>query len=206
MANTVKKTTSTVKEVSEKKVDKPDENALLKAQIAGMQAKMDAMARMVGVNNATNTKSNGRNIKFVNLFRGTVVLQGSQFWEIEGQYNTRVFSEKEARLIVANMGNFIASGAVYIDDAEFVADMDLDAIYATLLSDQDLKALLEHDASYVISTYKSVNDTQKNIIVDTVIDMRANGKFVDNNILVELGKLSGKNLLDVEQAEDEKER
>jgi hypothetical protein len=41
------------------------------------------------------------------------------------------------------------------------------------------------------------NAVQKKIIVDTIIDKRSRGEYVDANVLMRLGELSGKNLVEI---------
>ena len=43
---------------------------------------------------------------------------------------------------------------------------------------------------------------QKEIIIDKIVNKKLNHENVDANILLELGKLSGKNLIDVENPDD----
>lgn len=210
MAVTTKKTTT--KKVEDKTVDTKVEeknsteleNKMLKEQMEKMQAQLDIMAQAFkAMSNKSNeqeetkTKSN-RRIRFVNLRNGTVVLKGTSFWTIEGRYNYKDFPEAEARVIVLNMSNYLRSGSVYIDDAQFVRENDLESVYDTLLSDTDLKNLLSRNATDIIETYKNVNDNQKEIIVDMIISDRKAGRDIDNNVLVTIGELSGKNLLEID--------
>ena len=180
------------------------ENEALKAQMATMQAQMDAMLKMMSgnVNMDAKPKNSNRAIRFISLTDATVVLKGSSFWSIEGgRYSSRDFPEAEARIIAMNMPEFLRSGCVYIDDAEFVRDNDLDVVYETLLSDNDLKTLLDKSAADVIEIYQNVNATQKEIIVESIIADKKAGKNIDNNILVAIGSLCGKDLINLDDDE-----
>lgn len=223
MANTTKKTTAPKaekKNISTKEtiietptvVDEPSvsvmdetakENEALRKQMEDMKAQMELMAQMIAASKnaepVKNTVAKDRNITFVNLTNGTAILKGNNIWKIEGRYATRTFLEREARIIVNNMPNMIRSGMVYIADAQFVEENDLADVYMNLLSDKELKELLSHDASYVIDAYKSVSEGQQKVIIDMIIDERLAGKKVDNNILVELGQLCGKDLINLEE-------
>ncbi len=176
------------------------ENEALKAQIAEMKAQMELMAQMMvnKSNEPTHLAKNDRMITFVNLTNGTAILKGNQNWALEGQYASRSFLEREARIIVNNMPNMIRSGMVYITDAQFVQDNDLADVYMNMLSDTDLKNLLVKDVSYVIDMYKNVSDGQKQIIIDMIFEKRRAGEKVDGNILTELSELCGKDLIHVE--------
>lgn len=176
------------------------ENEVLKAQIAEMKAQMELMAQMMAnkSNEPVHSIKNDRMITFVNLTNGTAILKGNQNWVLEGQYASRSFLEREARIIVNNMPNMIRSGMVYITDSQFVQDNDLADVYMNMLSDTDLKNLLAEDASYVIDMYKNVSDGQKQIIIDMILEKRRAGEKVDGNILTELSELCGKDLIHVE--------
>ena len=181
------------------------ENESLKKQMEEMKAQMEAMSKMLAEAKSapvTVDKSGvnkDRNITFVNLTNGTAVLRGNSFWKLEGRFASRTFLEREARIIVNNMPNMIRSGMVYITDAQFVEDNDLSEVYLNILSDKDLKELLSHDASYVVDVYKNVSEGQKNVIIDMIVDKVLAGEKVDNNVLVELGRLSGKDLINIEK-------
>ena len=169
-----------------------------------MKAQMEAMSKMLAeAKSAPVAEKSGvnkdRNITFVNLTNGTAVLRGNSFWKLEGRFASRTFLEREARIIVNNMPNMIRSGMVYITDAQFVEDNDLSEVYLNILSDKDLKELLSHDASYVVDVYKNVSEGQKNVIIDMIVDKVLAGEKVDNNVLVELGRLSGKDLINIEK-------
>ena len=181
------------------------ENEALKKQMEEMKAQMEAMSKMLAEAKSASVTvdksgiNKDRNITFVNLTNGTAVLRGNSFWKLEGRFASRTFLEREARIIVNNMPNMIRSGMVYITDAQFVEDNDLSEVYLNILSDKDLKELLDHDASYVVDVYKNVSEGQKNVIIDMIVDKVLAGEKVDNNVLVELGRLSGKDLINIEK-------
>ena len=183
--------------------DISSENESLKKQMEEMKAQMEAMSKMLAeAKSAPVAEKSGvnkdRNITFVNLTNGTAILRGNSFWKLEGRFASRTFLEREARIIVNNMPNMIRSGMVYITDAQFVEDNDLSEVYLNILSDKDLKELLDHDASYVIDVYKNVSEGQKEVIINMIIDKKLAGEKVDNNVLVELGQLSGKDLINID--------
>mgnify|MGYP003292531737 CR=1 FL=1 len=189
-----------------------EENSLLKDELKDTQAKIEELTKQIqmlatmqsGAMSARTVETKpDRNITFVNMTTGTVILRGSQFWDIEGQFNSRTFSSREARVIVSNMNNFIREGYVFITDAEFVEENDLSDTYRTLLSDEGLKNLLSQRANEVVDIYQMVSDGQKEIIIKTIVEKKLNNQYVDANILAELGRLSGKNLMGIEPLEDE---
>lgn len=202
MARTDTKTQKEENIVTEVVENTASENELLKAQIAEMKAQMEMMAKMMSMQKQTESQSEARSdrmITFVNLTNGVAVLRGNQNWILDGQYASRAFLEREARIIVNNMPNMIRSGMVYITDAQFVKDNDLSDAYLNMLSDEEMKTLLSKDAKYVIDVYKNVAEGQKQIIVDMIIEQRKSGVKIDSNILVELGELCGKDLVHIDE-------
>ena len=192
-----------------KTVDKPvvDETAELKAklaaqekQMAEMMAKMQEMmnAQMATPTSVIADNKQTRSIKFINLASGGLTLKGNRFYHMDKQFDSRMIPESEARAIVNNMPNTMVSGVVYIADADFVREVELDGAYAEMLSDEQVKSLLHKSAAEVCDIYRNASDTQKRIIVDMVSDRRLQGLPVDANIVVELGKLCGKDLMGIE--------
>lgn len=202
MANKKKVVETEAKQVSTTSVEKENED--LKAQLAAMQAQMELLAKQVASPKEApaQKKKKEKTINFINMTRGSVVLRGTQYWTIDGQFNSRAFSEREARVIVNNMGKTIRSGLVYITNAEFVEESDLGEAYENILSNEQLQSLFNQNASYVIEAYKMVSEAQKKIIVDMIVEKKEQGLPIDANILVELGKLSGKDLISIEKEED----
>ena len=111
--------------------------------------------------------------------------------------------ESEAEAILSNMNNAIRNGIVYIADAQFVKEHNLEAVYAHLITDAQLKELLSMNAKHVVDVYKNANDTQKQVIIDMVSEKKLNGQEIDANILIELGKLCRKDLISIEPIEEE---
>ena len=202
-APTVKKAEAKKAEakIEETKNDAVAENALLKQQMAEMQAQMQAMMAMMGNNMSKQEekKQGNRFIKFVSLKDSTLVLKGTDFWTIKGRFASRVFPEKEARIILMNQPEFIRQGSVYIADPQFVRDNDLETIYETLISDEDLKTLLDKKPEEVIEIYNNVNSNQKSVIVEYVASEKRSGREIDNNILVTLSGLCGKDLIHLDE-------
>lgn len=192
-----------------KTVDKPvvDETAELKAKLAAQEKQMaEMMAKMQEMMNAQMAtpasviadNKQTRSIKFINLASGGLTLKGNRFYHMDKQFDSRMIPESEARAIVNNMPNTMVSGVVYIADADFVREVELDGAYAEMLSDEQVKSLLHKSAAEVCDIYRNASDTQKRIIVDMVSDRRLEGLPVDANIVVELGKLCGKDLMGIE--------
>ncbi len=216
MANTTStKSTTTNKTTTKKETESTmpvvdTEKEQLKAQLAEQQKRMEEMMAQMQVlmqaqsNAIAPAKSvNNRKIKFVNMCTGKLILKGTSLWEIDGQFNDRDFSETEANIIVNNMANAIRSGCVYIADAQYVEEHQLQPIYDNLLSDKQMLDLLNHDYKYVLDMYKTASDAQKKIIVDTIVSKRSNGEYVDANIMIKLGELCGRDLVGITSLDNE---
>lgn len=216
MANTTKSTTTTTKTTTKKEdasaatvVDTEKEQ--LKAQLAEQQKRMEEMMAQMQVlmqaqsNVATipaNPVNPSKQITFINLTSGGLNLRGTRIHHIDKQFGSKSVQESEARVIVSNMPNSIAEGYVYIPDNEFLESCNMGGVYDGMLNDEQMKTLLNQDANYVCDVFENATDSQKRIIIDMVSDRQLNGKPVDANILVRLGKLAGVDFLDIEPLDD----
>ncbi len=181
------------------------ENTALKSQLEELKAQMLMMQQMMAIQNGNQvaSKKSDRMIRFVNLIPGTLVLRGSVIWKIEGQFAYHDFLESEATVIVSNMANLIREGGVYIADAQFIDDHNLTDVYRYIFTDDQMRELLDKDSKYVVDAYKMANDTQKQIIIDMITEKKLAGGDVDANILFEIGRLSGQNLLELNDEEED---
>ena len=217
MANTTNKSTTTTPKTTTKKATAPTtpvvdtEKEQLKAQLAEQQRRMEEMMAQMQVlmqaqsNSTTSTKpvNSNKQIVFINMTSGGLNLKGTRMYHIDNQFGTKSVQESEARVIVANMPNTIAEGYVYIPDNEFLESCNMGGVYDGMLNDEQMKTLLNQDANYVCDVFENATDSQKRIIIDMVSDRQLNGKPVDANILVRLGKLCGVDFLNIEPLEEE---
>lgn len=171
----------------------------LKAQIKKLQKYIDNQKKE---NNPSSAPKSKKTVKFINLCNGILVLKGNQFWTIEGQFNSRSIPESEARAIVSNDPNIITSGMACVPDAEFLSEYDLDYSYEGVLDDKALKNLLLKDSDDIVNIYKNTSDKQRQIIVDMIVERKLKDLYVDANVLVEIGKLCGRDLAKIEPIED----
>lgn len=203
MANTKKTTTTSTKTEKTSKEDKTLEKRLAEQEklISELLQKIEQLSTS---DEPMKTKpSTKKNIKFINMTTGGFSLKGSRMYHLEEQFDSKSFSESEAKLIVNNMPKSITSGKIYIvADDEFIADCELGDIYAEILSANDLKNVLNNSAEKVCKIYGKACDEQKAIIIDMIYKARLAGEEVDANILSKLGKICGKDLLGIEPLED----
>lgn len=199
------KSSTDIVDTTEAKVPKDKQNvdvqALLK-QLEAMQKELAEMKEQTSpIAELSSTKE--KMITFINLTPGSVMLRGSATrpYEIEGRYNSRTFTEMESKVIVSQMGGYLRDGYVYIDDADFVKEVGLSDAYRNIMTPDALKGLMSKTPEAIISAYDLALDGQKKIILDMIIERKSKGENIDANILVELGKMSGKDLVGIE-AED----
>lgn len=190
------------------KVDKEKEELKNKLkeqeeQMKALQEKLDAILAGTSLSAQPVKKKDKKNIKIINLTAGGFTLKGNRFYHLDKQFDYMLFSENEAKTIVNNMPQSIANGFIYIADAEFVDECELDGIYKSILDDQTLKTLLNRSADDVCEIYKNCSDEQKKIILDMISGKKMDNQIVDANILVKLGELSGRDLIGIEPLNEE---
>lgn len=191
-------------------VEAANESDVLKETIAKQQEQMQEMMAQIALLMKAQSAPTApaeqpkkqSNIKFINLTAGSMNLRGTRLYNIPKQFGFKMLGEAEARLVVNNMPNAIADGYVYIANKAFVHECELDDLYTNMLDDTQLKALLNENANDVCEVYKNASEGQKRIILDMVSDKRLNGQPVDANILVELGKLSGVDFMNIDPLDD----
>lgn len=185
-----------------------EENEALKAKIVEQEKQMaDLMAQiklmMQAQTSVGSEEKKTRPIKFISLVQGGLTLKGNRLYYIENQFDYKLIPEGEAMVIVSNMPNTIAEGLVYIADKDFVSRMELDGVYEEILSDVQLRELLYKSAEDVCEIYQQASPAQKEIIIDMIVNRKMNGLSIDANIVVEIGKLCGKDLMSITPEEEE---
>ena len=101
------------------------------------------------------------------------------------------------------MPNAAREGIFYITDAQFVEDNDLSDAYENMIDDVKMKTILSLDANSVLVLYKNASEAQKTIIENMIVNGRLNGEPLDANVLVELGKITGKNYMEIDTMDKE---
>ena len=195
-------TTSTTEkpETDSRIAEQANEIAELKAQIALLMKAQKASTQTVAVESTPKKK---KSVTIINLFAGGLTVKGNSYYHFDKQFDKRAFSEAEATAIVNNMPNAAREGIFYITDAQFVEDNDLSDAYENMIDDVKMKTILSLDANSVLVLYKNASEAQKTIIENMIVNGRLNGEALDANILVELGKITGKNYMEIETMDKE---
>ena len=194
--------TSTIEkpETDSRIVEQANEIAELKAQIALLMKAQKASTQTVAVEPTPKKK---KNVTIINLFAGGLTVKGNSYYHFDKQFDKRAFSEAEATAIVNNMPNAAREGIFYITDAQFVEDNDLSDAYENMIDDVKMKTILSLDANSVLVLYKNASEAQKTIIENMIVNGRLNGEPLDANVLVELGKITGKNYMEIDTMDKE---
>ena len=195
-------TTSTTEkpETDSRIAEQANEIAELKAQIALLMKAQKASTQTATVESTPKKK---KNVTIINLFAGGLTVKGNSYYHFDKQFDKRAFSETEATAIVNNMPNAAREGIFYITDAQFIEDNDLSDAYENMIDDVKMKTILSLDANSVLVLYKNASEAQKTIIENMIVNGRLNGEALDANILVELGKITGKNYMEIETMDKE---
>ncbi len=181
-------------------IEQANEIAELKAQIALLMKAQKASTQTATVESTPKKK---KSITIINLFAGGLTVKGNSYYHFDKQFDKRAFSEAEATAIVNNMPNAAREGIFYITDAQFVEDNDLSDAYENMIDDVKMKTILSLDANSVLVLYKNASEAQKTIIENMIVNGRLNGEALDANVLVELGKITGKNYMEIETMDKE---
>ena len=194
--------TSTIEkpETDSRIAEQANEIAELKAQIALLMNMQKASTQTTTVESTPKKK---KNVTIINLFAGGLTVKGNSYYHFDKQFDKRAFSEAEATAIVNNMPNAAREGIFYITDAQFVEDNDLSDAYENMIDDVKMKTILSLDANSVLVLYKNASEAQKTIIENMIVNGRLNGEALDANVLVELGKITGKNYMEIETMDKE---
>lgn len=104
--------------------------------------------------------------------------------------------------IVRNNKSFVQKGLFYIANEEAVKQLRLGTLYKKLISSDDILNLLNRDDKTIIEIYKLAPDSQKETIINIVEDAKMAGRNIDANVLLELGELCGKDLIQIEKTTD----
>ena len=203
---TAKETKSeTVKEVKKetKKSTEPNDIEVLKAQVEMLtQLLANGGANKV----ATVDEDRIGSDDLIPVISQTV---GSLTLTTEGNGNGAIydFSEfgeiqdinfRDLRDIVRNNKNMVTNGRFYILNEKAVKELRLESAYNKMLSNEEIATIFDKDVKSVVELYKLAPTGQKETIIDLVIDRKLNGQPIDANVLIQLGELCGKDLINME--------
>lgn len=92
---------------------------------------------------------------------------------------------------------FFNGGLAFIQDEDIVKKFRLGNAYKNMLSEDALKTILRQPATKVVELYKIAPKAQQETIVSMIVDGRLKGENVDANVLLEIGNLAKKDLINL---------
>ena len=141
-------------------------------------------------------------IEVMSLYAGTMNLYTEGFgvgtkYSFEDGYGSVIdIPLGDLKSIVKSNNKIAKDGYFYIMNEDAVNICRLKKAYENLLSQDKMEGLLKATDEQVIALYNSAPESQKQTIVEYFASKKANGESVSNNLLYQLGELSGKKLLE----------
>lgn len=197
------------------KTDKPKSNTTdikaLEEKIQSQQEQIEKLMEMLSQsvnispthNNKDNDISADEEIEIISLTPNRLNIigeSGSILVSFDKMYEEQLVdyaSLKDALRIRVNR-EMAKKGRFYINDERVVNKLRLKNDYKNILSPEQLQHLLAIDVSKAIELYKLAPKGQKSAIIEIVKQSKFNGDNIDYNLLNELTKLSGVDLVNVE--------
>lgn len=205
MANTTTNKTTTTK---------TSETKELKKQIAEQQKQIEALMEMIMAQQSSvgNVVSDTESKKDVDLDEEVLVISlvpnklnllgrdGSVLFTFDRMYDEQYIDYASLKEIVTANRQMAKNGRFYILDERVVSKLRLKNDYKTIVSPDDLKAMLNENVGSAVELYKMAPKGQKSVIIDMVKQKKFNNNNIDYNLLKELGELSGVDLVNIEDA------
>jgi len=203
-AKTVAETKDTVMEIKAKPVSPTnEENEVLKQKLATMEQQMAMLMQMMSGNASNTQATTDRDIEVISLITGKLLLtttgtDAGQKYDFNNQFDSLTIPESDLRAIIRSMPETSRGGYFYINDRQFVEDVKLNSAYRNLMGKTELLEVFNKPCNEFMKIYNTSPVGQKKVILDMAISKKLNGEFIDANILIELGKISGKDLMNIE--------
>lgn len=208
MAGRPKKTETTEKATTSKKTttttvdnDIQEQLKLLQEQLAKLQAENEALkAEPISANTDEEEITSDTDITVVSQVVGTLTIstEGNGIGTV---YNFEHFGEAQdipfgdLRDIVKNKPNFAKEGVYYICNSQAVKKLRLDRQYENLIDKNTFANILDMDSKTVVALYQSAPKLQQEQIVGLIEEKIEKKQDVDGNILIQIGRLCGKDFL-----------
>lgn len=208
MAGRPKKTEITEKATTSKKTttttvdnDIQEQLKLLQEQLAKLQAENKALKAEPMLSNTDEEEiTSDTDITVVSQVVGTLTIstEGNGIGTV---YNFEHFGEAQdipfgdLRDIVKNKPNFAKEGVYYICNPQAVKKLRLDHQYENLIDKNTFANILDMDSKTVVALYQSAPKLQQEQIVGLIEEKIEKKQDVDGNILIQIGRLCGKDFL-----------
>ena len=123
---------------------------------------------------------------------------GGVAYTFEEMYEEQYVPFDELKNIVKKNRKLAKNGRYYIANEKAVKKLKLEQDYKKILSPEQIKKILDVDVATAIEMYKLAPQAQQKTVIEVVKAQKFAGKHIDNNLLVELGKLAHVDLVNAE--------
>ena len=173
----------------------------MQSELASLKKENEALKKHGDVI-TEDTLTSDTDIEVMSLYAGTMNLYTEGFgvgtkYSFEDGYGSVIdIPLGDLKSIVKSNNKIAKDGYFYIMNEDAVNICRLKKAYENLLSQDKMEGLLKATDEQVIALYNSAPESQKQTIVEYFASKKANGESVSNNLLYQLGELSGKKLLE----------
>lgn len=105
--------------------------------------------------------------------------------------------------IVKNKPRFAKEGLYYIANKQAVKKLRLSKDYEHIIHNDLFSHLLDEKSDVIIKAYKNAPKLQQNQIISMIEDRLDKKQEIDGNVLIQIGKLSGKDFFRLNEDDDE---
>lgn len=188
-------------------------NEALKTNVDKMAKEMEELKNMIKAISKNSTSTNisdkidgDEEITVTSLCVGTLSIsteglgRGS-LYEFAEFGTEQEIPFNELREIVKHNQSFANNLVFYINDPKVVKKLHLNQSYNKYISADEMKNILTQDTKKFVKLYEKASTYQKDNIVSLLCNEKLEGKNVDANILAEIGKITGRDLLGIEKME-----
>ena len=138
-------------------------------------------------------------IKVISLFPSTLILNtradgsGKRFTFKEVFEDKRILYGDLVEVMEAHSEHtdFLREGYYYIADNRVVRRHGLDDVYNTLLTEEQMKSIIDGSQKDALAIFESAGTSQKSFICNIMIAKLANGEEIDLNVIDQLSRMSG---------------
>lgn len=209
MANTKTTSAKTTSTKTTETTTKKDETKELKAQLKAQQEQIEELMKMIAMqassqnNNVSDDIASDEEVLVVSLVGNKLNLlgrDGSVLVSFDEMYEEQYIDYAILKEIVTANRQMAKGGRFYIMDERIVNKLRLKNDYKNILSPDQLKDLLNKNVDSAIELYKIAPSRQKGVIVDLIKEKKFSDPNMDMNFLHKFSKLSGCDLVNVEDA------
>lgn len=178
--------------------------AELQVENAKMREQMEQLMKMIEQNNSTQPMvseviTDDDTVTVISLVPHKLNLctewGGGVVYTFNQMYEAQEIDFGDLKAIVRTNKDMVQNGRFYIADEKAVSKLRLKTYYNRILTPENLQKLLNFQPDKAVEMYSLAPQGQQDTIIEMIEAKLEKGETVDANILQQLGKLSGKELL-----------